>query len=144
MMDRKALSGDTLAQSKVESDSETSGRHSVVSECHSSVAVIAGSSAAQDQRSSVRARVNVADVAGVVLLSDEQARRLIDVGARTWAELKATADWLPEPIILGPRLCRWDREELLHALRTRAPRGQRAAEPEQLRRARIERLKGQV
>lgn len=76
-----------------------------------------------------------------VLLSDAQARQLVNVGERTWAELVATADWLPAPITLGPRLRRWNRDELIEALRTRVPRGNRGSEPAQLRRARIDRMK---
>lgn len=75
------------------------------------------------------------------LLTDEQARALVNVGARSWATLVATADWLPVPIILGPRLRRWNREELLEALSTRAPRAAPGPEPEQLRLAREARRK---
>jgi predicted DNA-binding transcriptional regulator AlpA len=75
------------------------------------------------------------------LLTDREAAQVCGVGDRTYAELIATADWLPEPIVLGPRLRRWDLDELLEALRTRAPRGTKGSEPAQLRRARIERLK---
>ena len=75
------------------------------------------------------------------LLSDRQAADLLGVGERTFAELVATADWMPQSIILGPRLRRWDADELLTAARTKAPRGGKRGEPEQLRRARIESMK---
>jgi len=75
------------------------------------------------------------------LLSDREAAQVLGVGDRTFAELIATADWLPTPIVFGPRLRRWDAEELLHAARTKAPRGSKGNEPAQLRRARIERMK---
>lgn len=73
------------------------------------------------------------------LLSDRQAAEFLGIGERTFLGILSTADWLPAPIVLGPRLRRWDAAELLTAVRTRAPRGNRPAEPEQLRRARIER-----
>ncbi len=75
------------------------------------------------------------------LLSDKEAARVLGIGERTFAELIATADWLPTPIVLGPRLRRWDADELIEAARTRAPRGAKGQEPAQLRRARIERIK---
>lgn len=75
------------------------------------------------------------------LLSDREAARVLGVGDRTFAELIANANWLPTPIVFGPRLRRWDADELLQAARTKAPRGAKGAEPAQLRRARIERMK---
>lgn len=75
------------------------------------------------------------------LLSDREAARVLGVGDRTFAELIASANWLPTPIVFGPRLRRWDADELLHAARTKAPRGEKGSEPAQLRRARIERMK---
>lgn len=76
------------------------------------------------------------------LLSDREAAAVVGVGERTYADWVAQGvPWLPEPINLGPRLRRWDLDELLQAVRTRAPRGKAVEEPAQLRRARIERLK---
>lgn len=76
------------------------------------------------------------------LLSDREAAAVFGIGERTFcAWLAEGAAWLPEPINLGPRLRRWDLDELLLAVRTRAPRGKVADEPAQLRRARIERIK---
>lgn len=76
------------------------------------------------------------------LLSDREAAEVFGIGERTFcAWLAEGAAWLPEPINLGPRLRRWDLDELLLAVRTRAPRGKVADEPAQLRRARIERIK---
>ena len=74
-----------------------------------------------------------------ILLSDEQARSLFGVGLRTWLELMGQA-WMPQPVTLGPRLRRWVRDELLHAVQS-MPRSGRPPEPAQLRRARIERMK---
>lgn len=75
------------------------------------------------------------------LLSDRDAAKVLGIGERTFADLVASADWLPIPIVLGPRLRRWDADELIEAARTRAPRGSKGQEPAQLRRARIERMK---
>lgn len=76
------------------------------------------------------------------LLNDRQARELVGVGERKWAEILAEKpDWLPLCIQLGPRLRRWDADELIEAIRTRAPRGTKNPEPAQLRRARIDRMK---
>lgn len=75
------------------------------------------------------------------LLTDQQAAALLGVSERTFATFVATADWLPTPLALAKRLRRWHRGELMEALSRAAPRGQRGSEPEQLRRARIERQK---
>lgn len=75
------------------------------------------------------------------LLTDRQAAAMLGVGDRTFADMVASAEWLCTPIVLGPRLRRWDPDELMYAVRTRAPRGGRSSEPAQLRRARIERMK---
>lgn len=75
------------------------------------------------------------------LLSDREAAKVLGVGDRTFADLIASAEWLPAPIVFGPRLRRWDVDELLEAARTKAPRGAKGGEPAQLRRARIERMK---
>jgi predicted DNA-binding transcriptional regulator AlpA len=74
------------------------------------------------------------------LLNDQQAADLMGVGARSFADLIGQP-WMPQPIILGARLRRWDADELLEALRTRAPRGGKAEMPAQLRRAKIEAMK---
>lgn len=75
------------------------------------------------------------------LLTDEQARTcVLNVGERTMADLIGEP-WMPTPIMLGPRLRRWPRDELLAAIAQRAPRASKGAEPAQLARARIERMK---
>lgn len=74
------------------------------------------------------------------LLTDVQARQLLNVGETTFLEL-IDEPWMPQPIQLGPRLRRWPRDELLQAVTTRAPRSGKSAEPAQLRRQRIERAK---
>jgi predicted DNA-binding transcriptional regulator AlpA len=74
------------------------------------------------------------------LLNDREAAEMLGVGDRTFADIIGQP-WMPQPIILGARLRRWDADELLEALRTRAPRGGKAPMPEQLRRAKIEGMK---
>ena len=74
------------------------------------------------------------------LLSDREAAEVLGVGERTFCAWLATGvPWLPEPISLGPRLRRWDLEELVQAVRSRAPRGHVGDEPTHLRRARAAR-----
>lgn len=65
---------------------------------------------------------------------------MLGVGQRKFAELVATATWLPPAVALGPRLRRWLRVELLEAI-SQMPRPGRQEEPAQLLRARIERMK---
>lgn len=71
--------------------------------------------------------------------SDRDAAAVLKVGSRTFKDL-ISAPWMVKPIMLGPRLRRWDLDELMAAVRANA-RGERAKEPAGLRRARIERLK---
>ncbi len=74
------------------------------------------------------------------LLTEEQAAAFYGVGVRKFAQLRS-AGVVPEPIVLGPRALRWVPAELVDSLQ-RLPRAQSLAQPAQLRRARIERLKG--
>jgi predicted DNA-binding transcriptional regulator AlpA len=74
------------------------------------------------------------------LFNEEQAAAFYGVGVRKFAQLRATGV-VPEPIVLGPRALRWVPAELVESLQ-RLPRAQSLAQPAQLRRARIERLKG--
>lgn len=76
-----------------------------------------------------------------VLLNDDQAAACLGVSVRTFRNL-CSHDWMPRPVVLGPRLLRWIRSELESAaveLIPRQPAG--AGEPTQLLRARIERAK---
>jgi len=75
------------------------------------------------------------------LLNDRQAADLLGVGERTFLDMIASAEWLPVPIALGPRMRRWDAAKLMEAVRSKAPRATKGSEPAQLRRARIERMK---
>ncbi len=78
---------------------------------------------------------------GSALLSVREAAALLGVGERRFHQLRVEADWLPPPLVLGPRCLRWDRDELIAAARTRAPRQAQRVEPKSLLRARIERAK---
>ena len=51
-------------------------------------------------------------------------------------------EWFPRPVQLGPRVFRWVRSEVVAAIAARAPRrSEPGSEPQQLLRARVERLK---
>jgi|JI10StandDraft_1071094.scaffolds.fasta_scaffold1390701_1 predicted DNA-binding transcriptional regulator AlpA len=74
--------------------------------------------------------------AAVEFFSDKQAAEFLGVGERTFADLIGQP-WMPAPIILGPRLRRWSRAELVKALTERAPRSDgKQPEPKQLARSR--------
>lgn len=76
-----------------------------------------------------------------VLLNDEQAAACLGVSVRKFHDLRAH-DWMPRPVVLGPRLLRWIRSELERAAVELIPRqAAGAGEPTQLLRARIERAK---
>lgn len=54
-------------------------------------------------------------------LNEAQAAALFGVSDRTFADLRHEA-WMPDAMVLGPRSLRWSRDELIEALRQRAPR----------------------
>lgn len=74
------------------------------------------------------------------LLNEEQAAAFYGVGVRKFAELRA-AGVVPAPVVLGPRALRWIPAELEASLQA-LPRVQALPMPAQLRRARIESMKG--
>jgi len=74
------------------------------------------------------------------LLSLRGIREKLTVSARTAQSLTAEP-WFPPAIVLGPRIRRWDEAEVDAALAARAPRQTERVEPQQLVRARIERMK---
>lgn len=76
------------------------------------------------------------------LLTERQAAAFLQVGERTFAELRKQA-WMPRPIQLGPRLLRFSREELVRAI-AEMPRYEGRDEPAQLRQARVVRVKAGV
>lgn len=76
---------------------------------------------------------------GRLLLSDVEGALLYGVSLRTFLALQHEA-WFPKPVMLGPRLKRHIRGELEAAVEL-MPRPDRPAEPAQLLRGKIERLK---
>jgi predicted DNA-binding transcriptional regulator AlpA len=76
------------------------------------------------------------------LLTERQAAAFLQVGERTFAELRKEK-WMPRPIQLGPRLLRFSREELIRAI-AEMPRYEGRDEPSQLREARVVRVKAGV
>jgi predicted DNA-binding transcriptional regulator AlpA len=72
------------------------------------------------------------------LLNAAQAAALLGVSSRKFHALRDEA-WFPQPVVLGARVRRYIRDELIEAATSRAPRAAKAAEPEPLRRQREER-----
>jgi predicted DNA-binding transcriptional regulator AlpA len=77
--------------------------------------------------------------AAAVLLTDVQAAQCMGISRRKFHELRDES-WMPRPIVLGPRIVRWSRAELEHAV-ANMPRQEQASEPAQLRRGRIDAMK---
>ncbi len=75
-----------------------------------------------------------------ILLKDEEGAALLGVGLRSFLAMQKEP-WFPKPLQLSARLKRHSYAELLAAVE-RMPRHDQRAEPAQLRRARIEALKG--
>lgn len=75
----------------------------------------------------------------VLLLSDIQGAHCMSISRRKFNELR-NEPWMPKPIVLGPRLVRYLRTELEQAI-ANAPRQDKASEPTQLLRGKIERMK---
>lgn len=76
-----------------------------------------------------------------VLLTDAQAAKLWGIGVSKFHQFRASgADWFPRAIQLSPRIVKYARSEVEAAV-ARMPRQQAATQPEELRRARIERMK---
>lgn len=75
------------------------------------------------------------------LLNFAELQAKLNVSERTARKLIAEP-WMPDPIELGPRALRWVDAEVDEALAARAPRrAEPAAEPAQLLRGKIERMK---
>lgn len=74
------------------------------------------------------------------LLTDEQAAQCMGISRRTFRQLQ-TQPWMPKAIVLGPRLVRWSHHELEQAVGA-MPRQEDPSEPAQLRRSRIDAMKG--
>jgi predicted DNA-binding transcriptional regulator AlpA len=75
------------------------------------------------------------------LMNEAQTAALLGISPRKLHDIR-NQGWFPVPIVLGPRALRWSRDEVMQALAQRAPRQESAQEPAQLRRARIDRMKG--
>ena len=73
-----------------------------------------------------------------VLLSDVQAAATLGVSVRKFHELRRE-DWLPLPVVLGPRLLRWPRAELEQAVAVMPRQQKPAGEPLQLAKGRAAR-----
>lgn len=75
------------------------------------------------------------------LLNFAELQAKLNVSERTARKLIAEP-WMPDPIELGPRALRWVDAEVDEAIAARAPRrAEPAAEPAQLLRGKIERMK---
>lgn len=115
-------------------------------------ATLSGSAGSQTPRHTVLAAAPPPQPTAEPPLHAQQLRRLLDargaaalwgIGSRKFAAMLAEYAWLAELAIqFGPRQRRWDPDELMSALRQHMPRGQHLAEPEQLRRARVDRRRG--
>ena len=69
-------------------------------------------------------------------LTIRQACELLGLGERRFHEIR-DEDWMPRPVAFGPRALRYSRTELLAAAANRAPRPQKAQEPQHLQAARV-------
>ena len=92
--------------------------------------------AAAQATATASASQSAAGAVAPVLLTDEQAAAYLGVGVRKFHELRAEA-WMPQAVVLGPRLLRWPRAELEAAV-TRMPRQSApGVEPLHLKKARV-------
>jgi predicted DNA-binding transcriptional regulator AlpA len=74
-----------------------------------------------------------------LLLTDDESAAALGMSVRKFREL-ADEPHMPKPVQLGPRMLRWSLTELQEAI-ARMPRQTQRAEPAELARARIERMK---
>lgn len=76
-----------------------------------------------------------------LLTAEQAAREVFGVSERTFHNMR-DAEWMPHPVVLGPRILRWVRAELeaaaLNMPRQREPQPM----PAQLRRKKIDAAKG--
>lgn len=75
------------------------------------------------------------------LLTTQEAASFFGVSERKFEELRYES-WMCKPVVLGPRLTRWARADLMEAI-GRMPRQAERVQPAQLRRARIDGMKAQ-
>ena len=78
-----------------------------------------------------------------ILLSENEAARVLGISARKFAELRSEP-WLPAPLRLGPRLLRWSRTELEASVAHMPRLEQTQAEPTALAKARAARSRTEV
>ena len=74
------------------------------------------------------------------LFTTEQAALYFGVSEAKFHEMRGEA-WMCAPILLGPRLVRWARQDLDQAISAMPRQVGRSGEPTQLLRAKVERLK---
>lgn len=74
-----------------------------------------------------------------LLTAEQAARDVLGVSERTFHTLRHQP-WMPRPVVLGPRIVRWVRQELEHAA-ANIPRQQEVQQPAQLARGRINAMK---
>ena len=74
------------------------------------------------------------------LLSAVQAAAVLGVSERTFHTLR-NEPWLPRPVVLGPRIVRFVRQELEQAAANMPRQKQPGTQPAQLARGRIEAMK---
>lgn len=75
-----------------------------------------------------------------VLLTKEQAAACFGISERLFETLR-TEPWMPRPVVLGQRVLRWKRAELEDAIAVLPRQPAPEAQPAQLRRAKIDRMK---
>lgn len=75
-----------------------------------------------------------------ILLTDAEGAAALGLSPRLFAQLMHEP-WFPRPVVLGPRLKRHVRAELEAAVASMPRQAEPRAEPAQLLRARIERMK---
>ena len=108
---------------------------------HGGVAGIQTRSAEAGSRSgSQQSSAASAAAAFPVLLNDDQAAACLGVSVRKFHDLRKE-EWMPRPVVLGPRMLRWPRAEIEAAVATMPRLAEAGPEPAQLRRAKIERMK---
>lgn len=70
-----------------------------------------------------------------LLTAQQSGREVFGVSERTFHNMRK-ADWMPRPIVLGPRILRWVRGELEAAALNMPRQEQPQAEPRQLQQRR--------
>ena len=77
-----------------------------------------------------------------VFLTAEQAAILMGISERTFHSLREKP-WMPRPVVLGPRIVRWVKTELIAAAINMPRQGPAPGQPPHLTRGRIEKQKRQ-